>query len=266
MISRRARFAIALSIAPLFASAADVWVASATEKIRPDAQPRQTTEARIAAARNEFEAFQVVVTGPAHGVSARATSLEGPGVVDDVKLYRVDMIDLHTPSALDGGDRPLARRARSGRRRRRRRAAQRVPVRRRRRREPRDLGRGPRAAPTRSPARYFGEVTVKHRRGRGADPGGAHGVGLRAALDRVAQDALRPVVRAHPGAATASPATATPTLRARYGAARPRPPHLALRRRRRRLPRRLRSLRPLLRARSSTARRPPASRARSSRR
>ncbi len=102
MISRRARFAIALSIAPLFASAADVWVASATEKIRPDAQPRQTTEARIAAARNEFEAFQVVVTGPAHGVSARATSLEGPGVVDDVKLYRVDMIDLHTPSALDG--------------------------------------------------------------------------------------------------------------------------------------------------------------------
>ena len=102
MISRRALFALALSIAPMFASAADVWVASATEKIRPDAQPRQTKEARIAAARNEFEAFQVVVTGPASGVSARATSLEGPGVLEDVKLYRVDTIDLQTPSALDG--------------------------------------------------------------------------------------------------------------------------------------------------------------------
>jgi len=102
MISRRALFALALSIAPMFASAADVWVAGATEKIRPDAQPRQTKEARIAAARNEFEAFQVVVTGPASGVSARATSLEGPSVLQDVKLYRVDMIDLQTPSALDG--------------------------------------------------------------------------------------------------------------------------------------------------------------------
>jgi uncharacterized protein (TIGR03382 family) len=102
MTSRRALFAVALSIAPLFASAANVWVAGATEKIRPDARPRQTNEARIAAARNEFEAFQVVVTGPASGVSARATSLEGPGIVDDVKLYRVDTIDLHTPSALDG--------------------------------------------------------------------------------------------------------------------------------------------------------------------
>ncbi|WP_242344522.1 DUF4091 domain-containing protein [Anaeromyxobacter terrae] len=102
MISRRALFAAALSIAPVFAFAADVWVAPATEKIRPDAQPRPSTEARIAAARNEFEAFQVVVTGPAHGVSARATSLDGPGKIDDVKLYREDTIDVQTPSALDG--------------------------------------------------------------------------------------------------------------------------------------------------------------------
>jgi hypothetical protein len=102
MTLRRALLAAALSTAPLFAAAADVWVAGATEKIRPDAQPRQTTEARIAAARNEFEAFQVVVTGPARGVSARATSLEGAGVVDDVKLYRVDAIDVQTASALDG--------------------------------------------------------------------------------------------------------------------------------------------------------------------
>ncbi|WP_242337542.1 MULTISPECIES: glycoside hydrolase domain-containing protein [Anaeromyxobacter] len=104
MTSRRAvLFAAALSIAPMFASAADVWVAPATEKIRPDAKPRPSTEARIAAARNEFEAFQVVVTGPARGVSASATSLQGPGTVDDVKLYREDAIDVQTPSALDGG-------------------------------------------------------------------------------------------------------------------------------------------------------------------
>jgi uncharacterized protein (TIGR03382 family) len=104
MTIRRALIATALSLtlAPLSALAGEVWVASATEKIRPDAKPRADVEARIAAARNEFEAFQVVVTGAAKQVSAKVTSLTGPGTLDDVKLYREDLINVKTPSALDG--------------------------------------------------------------------------------------------------------------------------------------------------------------------
>jgi uncharacterized protein (TIGR03382 family) len=100
--TRRALIA-ALLTAPLAASAADVWVAGSTEKIRPDATARQTIEAKLAAARNEFEAFQVVVTGGAKQVSARATALQGPGKLDDVKLYREDLMDVQQASAVDGG-------------------------------------------------------------------------------------------------------------------------------------------------------------------
>ncbi len=105
MTTRRALLlsACVLALAPLAARAGDVWVASETEKIRPDAKPRADVQARIAAARNEFEAFQVVVTGPASKVSAQASKLTGPGTIDDVKLYREDLIDLKNPSALDGG-------------------------------------------------------------------------------------------------------------------------------------------------------------------
>jgi hypothetical protein len=95
--------ALAVALAPLAVRAGDVWIASATEKIRPDADARTQTEARISAARNEFEAFQVVVTGPASKVSAKASELSGPGTLADVKLYRVDLIDLKQPSAVDGG-------------------------------------------------------------------------------------------------------------------------------------------------------------------
>jgi uncharacterized protein (TIGR03382 family) len=102
-MSTRRAILTALLVAPLAASAADVWVASGSEKIRPDAKPRPATEVRIAAARNEFEAFQVVVTGPASQVSARVSALDGPGRLDDVKLYRVDLINVTNASAVDGG-------------------------------------------------------------------------------------------------------------------------------------------------------------------
>jgi hypothetical protein len=91
--------ALALSLNPLVATAADAWVASATEKIRPDAPARQQTEAHISAARNEFESFQVVVTGPARQVSARVSGLDGL----EAKLFRVDYLSLRQPSAVDGG-------------------------------------------------------------------------------------------------------------------------------------------------------------------
>ncbi|BDG01722.1 DUF4091 domain-containing protein [Anaeromyxobacter oryzae] len=103
MKTRRAVLAaaMALTLAPLASRAGEVWTASASEKIRPDAKPRATTDARIAAARNEFEAFQVVVTGPASKVSAKAT-ISGPSKLDAPRLFREDLIDLAHPSALDG--------------------------------------------------------------------------------------------------------------------------------------------------------------------
>jgi hypothetical protein len=104
MSTRRAPLLAALALAPLAAHAAEVWVAGATEKIRPDAKPRATTDASLEAARNEFEAFQVVVSGPASGVRVEAAPLgsTGGGAIADVKLYREDLIDVHQPSALDG--------------------------------------------------------------------------------------------------------------------------------------------------------------------
>jgi Glycoside hydrolase 123, catalytic domain/Glycoside hydrolase 123 N-terminal domain len=85
------------------AQGATVWVAGATEKIRPSAPARTETTARIAAARNEFEAFQIVVTGTARGVTATASDLTGPGpAIGGVKLYREAVISLTRPSAPDG--------------------------------------------------------------------------------------------------------------------------------------------------------------------
>ncbi len=104
MSSRRAPLLAALALAPLAAHAAEVWVAGATEKIRPDARARPATEASLEAARNEFEAFQVVITGRATQVSVEASALgSAEGFIPDVKLYREDLIDVSQPSSLDGG-------------------------------------------------------------------------------------------------------------------------------------------------------------------
>ncbi len=93
-----------LAAAPSLASAATVWTATSVEKIRPDAPARASASAAISAARNEFEAFQVVVTGAASGVSATASDLVGPAVIpaSGARLYREALIDLSSPSALDG--------------------------------------------------------------------------------------------------------------------------------------------------------------------
>jgi hypothetical protein len=89
--------------APAGGSAAAVWTAPASEKIRPHEAPRSSPRASIAAARNEFEAFQVVVTGPARVESATASDLVGAGTITDVRLFREELHDLWRPSALDGG-------------------------------------------------------------------------------------------------------------------------------------------------------------------
>jgi hypothetical protein len=90
------------------ASAAQVWVAPAAEKIRPNAQPPAgaASNARIAAAKNEFEAFQVVITGQAGSVSMSLDALrDGSGHTisgRDVVLYREALIDVPHQSGGDG--------------------------------------------------------------------------------------------------------------------------------------------------------------------
>jgi len=88
--------------------AAQVWTAPAAVKVRPQAQPPQGSSATavIAAAKNEFESFQVVVTGPATGVSM---SLEGLGDANghsisgrDVTLYREALINVPQQTGGDG--------------------------------------------------------------------------------------------------------------------------------------------------------------------
>ena len=84
------------------AHAAQVWTALASEKIRPSAPARALASASLAAARNEFEAFQIVVTGGATNVRATAGNLTGPGTLGGVRLYREGLINLTQASALDG--------------------------------------------------------------------------------------------------------------------------------------------------------------------
>ena len=83
-----------------------VWTAAALEKVRPNAPPPPRhpaqTAAALSAARNEFEAVQVVITGPAAGVSAEPAELSGPGRAIPVRLFRAAIVDLAYASGPDG--------------------------------------------------------------------------------------------------------------------------------------------------------------------
>ncbi|GAC1341938.1 MAG: hypothetical protein NVSMB23_14130 [Myxococcales bacterium] len=90
------------------AHAGQVWTASGAAKIRPLAAPPSPapTTARLAAAKNEFESFQVVVTGPATGVRMSLEGLSdrsGHSIGGrDVVLYREALINVPTPTGGDG--------------------------------------------------------------------------------------------------------------------------------------------------------------------
>ncbi len=107
MSQARILFAIALaSIAPSAASAQSVGVATALVKVRPSTPVPAVTEARIEAARNEVEPFQIVIGGAATGVRASASALSGPGGASiearHVALYRAALYDVVVPSSPDG--------------------------------------------------------------------------------------------------------------------------------------------------------------------
>ena len=106
--SRRVILALALALAlPPAARATTVWTATATEKIRPDAAARTDVAGTISAAKNEFEAFQIAVVGPASGVSASATALTGPGTIAAPRLYREMLVNLQYASSADGATGPF---------------------------------------------------------------------------------------------------------------------------------------------------------------
>src|SRR5207248_1348248 len=99
---------IATLVAAGSASAAQVWIAPAAQKIRPGVQAPAgaATTARIAAAKNEFESFHVVVTGAASGVSMALEGLnDGNGHTiagRDVVLYREALLNVPQQSGGDG--------------------------------------------------------------------------------------------------------------------------------------------------------------------
>jgi hypothetical protein len=86
-----------------------VWVERSTFKVRPSAIPENIFEANISAAKNEFEAFQIVVQSSSgiQGISAQASSLAGPnGAIipaSTLRFYRVGLINLSYPSDTQGG-------------------------------------------------------------------------------------------------------------------------------------------------------------------
>ncbi len=102
-MSPRTLLILAAVVAAGPAHAVQVWTALSSEKIRPSAAARTEASAHLSAARNEFEAFQIVLTGAATNVRATASDLAGPGTLGGVQLYREALINLTQPSALDGG-------------------------------------------------------------------------------------------------------------------------------------------------------------------
>src|SRR5919197_3456116 len=97
-----ARACVLACLLPACVDAATVSVAPATFKVRRDQPPLASRSVAIAAARNEFEPFQILVTGPATGVSAVATALSNGSVsVGPVRLYREELIRIANLSAPD---------------------------------------------------------------------------------------------------------------------------------------------------------------------
>ncbi len=89
------------------AFAQSVWTTSATQKIRPTDAAGSATSATLEAARNEFEAFHLVINGGGAGakqVSVAADPLSGPSgsIIGEVHVFREGMYNVSTPSNIQG--------------------------------------------------------------------------------------------------------------------------------------------------------------------
>ena len=74
-------------------------------QVFPSSVPAGEPEARLEAARGEWEPFQIVVHaagGALHGVRAEASTLTGAGQLAAPQLSRVEYLDVKTPSSVEG--------------------------------------------------------------------------------------------------------------------------------------------------------------------
>jgi hypothetical protein len=93
----------ALLALPFAVQATTVWITSSAEKILPGTAARAFVAPALTAAKNEFEAFQIAVVGPATNVSVTATALSGgPRSMPAPRLFREALINIATPSGPDG--------------------------------------------------------------------------------------------------------------------------------------------------------------------
>jgi hypothetical protein len=75
-----------------------VVVVSPLVQVFPRDAPTGASEARVEAARGEWEPFQIVVRGPARKVRAHALAWDLPAPA----LHRVDFVEVKTPSSIEG--------------------------------------------------------------------------------------------------------------------------------------------------------------------
>jgi hypothetical protein len=104
---------LVLAIGAMFpgaAVAARVVVFDSLHTVRPGTDPSGPNQASIAAARNEFESFQVAISArdaPLGNVDVRLSSpLTGPGgtiPAHNLTIYREAYLDIKQPSDLEGG-------------------------------------------------------------------------------------------------------------------------------------------------------------------
>ena len=88
-----------------------MWTAPSTQKIRPGDAAGSGAGATLEAARNEFEAFHVVINGGGAGakaVTVAAGPLAGPdgAVIDDARVFREGMYHVATVSNVQGAAGP----------------------------------------------------------------------------------------------------------------------------------------------------------------
>lgn len=101
--SRLALLVVVLSSASVDAWSAQVSVAGSTFKVRANQPALPFTSVSMSAARNEFEGFQILVTGQASAITATATSLSnGSFTIPAPRLFREALINLANTSAPDG--------------------------------------------------------------------------------------------------------------------------------------------------------------------
>jgi hypothetical protein len=98
-----------VALVPLLAHAQSAWVAPESMKIRPSDTPGTTRAVTLEAARNEFEAFHLVLDGGSAGMkgaTVTASDLKGPDNQTigggDLRIYREGWYDVSTPSSVMG--------------------------------------------------------------------------------------------------------------------------------------------------------------------